>query len=90
MAFDKIGIQCSNCGQHQSFDYDFEFPKSALDAGWGSFGRAVYCPNCVKTWGDRNPGRPMSGKTNTITAILHLTQSERNHINKRRRAEFGK
>lgn len=90
MAFDEIDVQCSNCGSRQSFQYDFDFPKSVPAAGWGSFGRAIYCPECVKTWSDRNPGRPMASETNTITAVLHHTQSQRNAINKSRRDEFNR
>lgn len=88
MPFDKLDIQCSNCGSHQSFQYDFNFPKTVPAAGWGSFGRALYCPECAKTWDDRNPGRPMANENNTILAALHHTQSQRYHINKTRREEF--
>lgn len=73
----ELSIQCSNCGCHQSFAHDTTFPASVPNAGWGSFGRALYCPECTKTWNDRNPGRPMANKTNTMTAAMHHTHSQR-------------
>lgn len=73
----ELDIQCSNCGCHQSFAHDNTFPASVPKSGWGSFGRALYCPECTKTWDIRNPQRPMANKANTMTAAMHYTLSQR-------------
>lgn len=85
MFLNELDIQCSNCGCHQSFNYDDTFPNTVPKAGWGSFGRALYCPECTKTWSDRNPGRPMANNANTMAAALHYTQSQRRFIDTSRR-----
>lgn len=61
---------CSRCGA----DYEFRYcAANVLNAvyslGWGSYGAALYCPECTKTWNERNKGRPMPGPENTIGLI---------------------
>lgn len=63
-------IMCSCCGNTHSFTYSAENAFCAVyKLGWGSFGSALYCPECTKTWAVRNPGRPMPGADNTVRVI---------------------
>ncbi len=63
-------ISCSRCGA----DHEFKFSVSnVLNAvyglGWGSYGAALYCPECTRAWDECNKGRPMPGPENTIRVI---------------------
>ena len=52
-----MDIRCSNCGRKQEV-------KTAHDAlcaiyqGWRNHGDALYCPECMDTWVERNGDRP--------------------------------
>ena len=61
-------IQCSNCGAIKGFTYTATNVNKAIFEGWGSFGGALYCPKCVKTWGERNNTK-LSSNENTIKLI---------------------
>lgn len=51
-------ILCSRCGNTHSFRYSAENVGAAVyEMGWGSYGSALYCPECSKTWDERNKGR---------------------------------
>lgn len=71
-------ISCSNCGAGYSFRYS---ARNVIDAvyslGWGSYGAALYCPECTKTWDERNEGRPMPGPENTIRVIDEMHKRSR-------------
>lgn len=62
-------IQCSNCGARQDFKYSATNVNSLVASGWNSCGSALYCPQCVETWRERNGDRPLSGRENTIRVI---------------------
>ena len=58
-----------------------EYTVNAINDGWASFGAALYCPECSKTWIDRNPGRPMPGERNTFLVIMNRILQERDERN---------
>ena len=63
-------ISCSRCGADHAFRYCAANVLNAVyNLGWGSYGAALYCPKCTKTWDERNKGRPMPGPENTIGVI---------------------
>lgn len=71
-------IQCSCCGRKHSFSYSAGNVLCAVYThGWGSFGSALYCPECSNSWDDRNKNRPQPGPDNTIRVIDRLYQPER-------------
>lgn len=62
-------IDCSNCGTHYRFKYSAANVLKAIELGWNSCGSALYCPDCTKTWKERNGNRPLAGRKNTIRVI---------------------
>jgi hypothetical protein len=65
-----VRITCSNCGAHENIG-----PSKITDAvlrGWGSYGSALYCPECTKTWDERNKGRPMASALHTTQRLYEL------------------
>lgn len=68
-------ITCSCCGVSHSFRYCAGNVMNAVyNLGWGSYGAALYCPECTNTWDQRNKGRPMPGPENTIYVIDNIYQ----------------
>ena len=74
-----IDIQCSCCGNHQKlspefdgFDVIVDETVKVIKRGWGSCGSALYCPECSKTWYERNGDRKMANDGNTFTVIMRL------------------
>ena len=58
-------ITCSNCGKHRRLSYPAESSIwHAIARGWNSCGSALYCPECVKTWHQRND-KELAGERNT-------------------------
>lgn len=56
--FKRVFIQCSNCGEHRQYDIDIETGTAGLahqlyEEGF-RYNGVTYCPNCVKTWPQRN------------------------------------
>ncbi len=72
----RIDIQCSNCGKRKQINHSADIVM-AVNKGWGSFGHALYCPKCTATWDERNSGRPMAGRENTIRVIGGLYDRRR-------------
>lgn len=67
-----VSIQCSRCGKIRKIsNAKVEYTVDAIKEGWGSFGSALYCPECTKTWSERNPDRPMPGEKNTFFVIMN-------------------
>lgn len=62
-------IMCSRCGAKKSFTYSKANADKVIKEGWGSFGSALYCPECTKSWPERNPDRPQPGDDNTRVVI---------------------
>ena len=68
-----VVLQCSCCGKSHAIQYTAKNVLSTVKSGWNSFGSALYCPDCVKTWEDRNgAGRPLWGEDHTIERIDEL------------------
>lgn len=61
-------VQCSNCGAIKGFTYTASNVNKTIFQGWGSYGSALYCPKCVKTWHERN-NKNLSTNDNTIAVI---------------------
>ena len=77
-----IRLQCSNCGATETITNRIDEAEKAIKSGWGSYGSALYCPECSKTWDERNPGRPMADEGNTfwvITALIHRSLGGHNY-----------
>ena len=47
-------IYCSSCGNCEKMNRNVQSVKSKTEKGWRSFGDAIYCPKCAKTWKERN------------------------------------
>lgn len=68
-----VTLQCSCCGERRSVVYTAFNAAIMIKNGWGSYGNALYCPECTRTWEDRNgTNRPMPGKHNTLRIIDEL------------------
>ena len=68
-----VTLQCSCCGERRSVVYTALNAASIIKEGWGSYGSALYCPKCTRTWEERNgANRPMPGKFNTLRIIDEL------------------
>ena len=67
-----IYLTCSNCGARRRLSNKrVEYTVNAVKQGWGSFGSALYCPECSRTWEQRNGTmRPMADEANTFTVIM--------------------
>ena len=68
-----VTLQCSCCGERRSMVYTAFNIASIINDGRGSYGSALYCPKCTRTWKKRNgANRPMPGKFNTLRIIDKL------------------
>ena len=47
-------IQCSNCGFHFETRPMLGIPEGMYYDGYRAVGSALYCPECVKNWKERN------------------------------------
>lgn len=47
-------IYCSRCGNHEKVIRSVKGVKAKSKKGWRSFGSAIYCPSCAKSWRERN------------------------------------
>lgn len=69
----KIDIMCSCCGNHETVsNRKVSNSVDLIKRGWGSCGSALYCPDCTRTWKERNGDRPMADERNTFFVILNL------------------
>ena len=70
----KVRVCCSCCGSSVvATERDI---RSLIKKGWGSYGSAIYCPECTRTWDERNPNRPMPGPENTYTVLENMMESD--------------
>ena len=53
----KIEYQCSNCGKLEKTSAMVGIPEGMFGLGYRAVGDALYCPDCVKSWAERN-GKP--------------------------------
>ena len=65
-----ICLTCSNCGAQRevSFSGTRAYYREIILDGWGSYGGALYCPECSRTWYKRNK-KPMADDINTLLVI---------------------
>ena len=70
-----FNITCSNCGKRRRLNSVRMFGVETVNAKWGSCGSALYCPECTKTWYERND-KPMSDSINTINVLYNIAQRE--------------
>lgn len=69
----KINIMCSCCGNHETVsNRKVSNSVDLIKRGWGSCGSALYCPECSRTWKERNGDRPMADERNTFFVIMNL------------------
>ena len=47
-------IYCSRCGNHEMILRSVRGVKAKSKKGWRSFGSGIYCPECTRTWKERN------------------------------------
>ena len=50
----KIEYQCSNCGKRGKVSAMVGIPHGMFAHGYRANGDALYCPDCVKSWAERN------------------------------------
>ena len=50
----EILYQCSNCGKIERTRAALGVPDGMFYAGYRAHGDVLYCPDCVKTWKERN------------------------------------
>ena len=50
----EILYQCSNCGKAEQTRAALGVPDGMFYAGYRAHGDVLYCPDCVKTWKERN------------------------------------
>lgn len=68
-----VHIYCSSCGTRRRLSTT----RGSIDAlatiraGWHSYGGALYCPKCSKTWSFRNR-KMLSDDINTLADILDV------------------
>ena len=72
----QLNIQCSNCGKTEKISLARSGTLYKLltfiNSGWNSCGGVLYCPECTKTWADRNGDRPMGGEVNTLNILWSM------------------
>ena len=64
-----IRLQCSRCGNTHVMEYSARNVLKAVRSGWNSCGSALYCPDCAKTWEERNGDRKLCGEEHTVLVI---------------------
>lgn len=68
-----IDVMCSCCGNHQKLSNKrIQDTADLIHSGWGSCGSALYCPECAKSWKERNGNRQMGDERNTFVAIMNM------------------
>lgn len=66
----SVLIECSNCGKRADISKKKVSEIESVIDGWGSYGNALYCPECTRTWKDRNGDKPMADQSHTFFVIL--------------------
>lgn len=68
-----IDIMCSCCGNIEKVsNRKISDTVDLIKSGWGSCGSALYCPECSRTWKERNGDRPMADEKHTFLVIMNL------------------
>lgn len=50
----EIVYWCSNCGKREVTSPVIGVPEGMYALGYRAVGNAIYCPECVRTWPERN------------------------------------
>ena len=50
----KLHCSCSNCGKREVLVARARIPYDMYSLGYRAVGSALYCPQCVETWKERN------------------------------------
>lgn len=74
----EILVTCSNCGKQKRLKNTVDYTVAFIKLGWGSCGSALYCPECSKSWSERNGDRPMGDDKNTFYVIMQKFMKELN------------
>lgn len=67
----RMTITCSNCGKHRRIGTNCKSITRAIESGWGSYGAALYCRECSRTWHERNE-KDMADIQNTYRLISDM------------------
>lgn len=62
-------IVCSNCGRSATLKPRGFNVSELLDKGWRCYSVNLYCPECSKTWNERND-KPLGSRDDSY-ALLH-------------------
>lgn len=72
-------LVCSNCGEKRTVETIPEAEQAVRD-GWKVVGDAEYCPECSRTWKDRNGREIPSSETGSywrIRALMVAKEAEK-------------
>ena len=66
-------VQCSNCGRTGRWEKETmtRCAAAALEDGWRSYGSALYCPECCRTWHERNKSKELSP---LLTSMMEIEE----------------
>ena len=82
-----IYLSCSNCGKRRRLsNKKVQYTVNAIKQGWNSYDVALYCPECSRTWHDRNT-KPMAGEKNTFIVIMNQILQEKEATRERRKED---
>lgn len=68
-------LMCSNCGEEKTVETILEVTK-VIEDGWRTVGDANYCPECSRTWKDRNGREIPSSETGSYWMVLRIYMAE--------------
>ena len=67
---------CSCCGRSDTIKPLGWNVSDLLDKGWRSYSSNPYCPECSKTWHERND-KPLGNRGDTYALLHELAAKER-------------
>ena len=74
----KVLITCSNCGKNVRISNTIEETAKIITDGWRSCGSALYCPECIASWQERNGDRQYNDQTQTFWTIAEHIRRQLN------------
>ena len=83
----KIFIQCSNCGEHRMIPQSYETEGEMYLVGYRAVGDVLYCPNCVKSWKERNGKEFDEVYKDPVSMFCRWARSKGFTLRKRKRRE---
>lgn len=66
-----IKLRCSNCGDCRELTSTVDDTVDSVKEGWGSYSTNLYCPQCSRTWKERN-FTEMNGEDVTFKIIMNM------------------